>query len=295
MTQPSKDEIKKGIEESGYLLEQRICPVLDKSGFAVFPNEHYKDPDTGKSREIDVYAVDLIPLYRDSFDDTVSLSLLIECKNNHTPVVFFSQRNDLEGAYAPIKICGMPECVHDARNDWGVAVQDFFRFRVFHHYYSAKWVSTQFCQLTRKSDKGRWSASHEKLHESVESLVKATDFLTKRRSEHVSSQPEVHDEIALETLYPVLLFAGPIYECKIQGRNYRLTKAKHIALERDVQSSSIQGTFRIDVIHESYLGRYMKLVIAEKNEMVKRFKRKRLLLKENVLRESQEKHERSNG
>jgi hypothetical protein len=62
---PSIQQIKKAVEQSGYLLEQRVCPIIEKYGFLTTPNEPYQDQDTGKSREMDVHAVKLNSLYRD--------------------------------------------------------------------------------------------------------------------------------------------------------------------------------------------------------------------------------------
>jgi hypothetical protein len=48
----SKKEMTEAIKRSGYLLEQRIEPVLTEAGFYVQMNEGYLDPETGKAREL---------------------------------------------------------------------------------------------------------------------------------------------------------------------------------------------------------------------------------------------------
>lgn len=91
----NKIQIKEIIKNSGYLLEQRICPKIEKQGFFADPNTEFQDQDTGKSREIDIYALNMSSLYRDSFDDVFNVILLIECKTNSTPVIFFTQKNPI--------------------------------------------------------------------------------------------------------------------------------------------------------------------------------------------------------
>jgi len=98
MDKPTKEQIKKAIEQSGYLLEQRICPIIEKYFFLTTPNEQYQDQDTGKSREIDIHAIVLNSLFRNEYSDTFATILLIECKNNSTPVVFFTQQNPIPEA-----------------------------------------------------------------------------------------------------------------------------------------------------------------------------------------------------
>ena len=51
-------EINDALIRSGYLLEARVEKYLsDKWGAFVEANASYQDPDTGKSREIDIHAI----------------------------------------------------------------------------------------------------------------------------------------------------------------------------------------------------------------------------------------------
>jgi hypothetical protein len=94
---PDINQIRLALERSGYLMEQRLCPVIERRGYLVTPNHEYQDPDTGKSREIDVHALAVVSLYRNTFDDMLTSTLLVACKNNHFPVVTFAHHNYLRG------------------------------------------------------------------------------------------------------------------------------------------------------------------------------------------------------
>jgi len=64
-------------------MEQRIVPVLGRHGYFVTPNHEYEDPDTGKSREIDIHALNLVSLYRRDYDDLAARVKKLEEKIFH--------------------------------------------------------------------------------------------------------------------------------------------------------------------------------------------------------------------
>jgi hypothetical protein len=55
MDKISTHDIRAAIDKSGYILELRLVPRLERNGFFVFPDKQFQGQDTGKSREIDVY------------------------------------------------------------------------------------------------------------------------------------------------------------------------------------------------------------------------------------------------
>ncbi len=60
----SPNEMRDTIRQSGYLLEQRVEPILTDSGFYVQINSAYLDSETGKTREIDINAIAAKKVYR---------------------------------------------------------------------------------------------------------------------------------------------------------------------------------------------------------------------------------------
>jgi hypothetical protein len=172
--QPSNTEIMEALQRSGYLLEQRLCPIIEKCGFSVTPNEQYQDQDTGKSREIDIKALSVREL-NEEFNHCLFTELLAECKNNLYPVVFFSQKESVPDWMAPAVFTGQPEVVFEnATSQWKTPISSHVRFDTFHHSANPQWIARQFCRL--KKDKGKWITSHDDLYSSVESLVKATIY-----------------------------------------------------------------------------------------------------------------------
>jgi len=56
----SRSEIRDALLRSGYLLESRIESRLREHWGYVETNASYQDPETGKSREFDVYSIDAV-------------------------------------------------------------------------------------------------------------------------------------------------------------------------------------------------------------------------------------------
>jgi len=86
-------EIKEAILWSGYLLEQRVEAILEQAGYYVETNTAYPDPVTGKSREIDIKAINTFKISRDY--DFIFVRLICECENNQEPVVFFVKESPI--------------------------------------------------------------------------------------------------------------------------------------------------------------------------------------------------------
>jgi hypothetical protein len=72
-------KVKEWLEKQGFLLEMKTAAAFRDAGFEVRQSSHYVDPDTGKSREIDVLARD------PDFLGIVDIQFTIECKASKKP------------------------------------------------------------------------------------------------------------------------------------------------------------------------------------------------------------------
>lgn len=292
----NKRTIKSIIEKSGYLLEQRICPLIEKRKFYVEPNEQFQDQDTGKSREIDIYAQTIKPLYREDYlSDIFNIILLIECKTNSTPLVFFTQKNPIPESIigmGNIQIGGYPNGIYEKKYKDAIKIEDYFHFEKFHHNYKVKRIAKQFCKLTAKiinkgsrKEKIEWGTSHEGIYNSIESLVKATKYYVDNQREEITLNRNTKDAINLAMICPILLFSGPLYECRIQNKGYKIIEANHLVLYKSVRSKTLKGTYHVDVIKEDYLNSFLRIIEKEEEEIIKKLKKNRRLIKENTLKE----------
>ena len=87
----SLEEAVEALRRSGYLLEDRIDSLLRSQKYFTVPNAAYPDPNTGKSRELDIRAHS-IAFRTDRQVYGVMHELLIECVNNPQPVILMEMR-----------------------------------------------------------------------------------------------------------------------------------------------------------------------------------------------------------
>ena len=76
----SAKQMREAIRRSGYLLEQRVEPIITDSGYYVETNPAFRDAETGKSCEIDVRATSGVGVFRKE-GDFIFPVLLCECEN----------------------------------------------------------------------------------------------------------------------------------------------------------------------------------------------------------------------
>jgi hypothetical protein len=88
------------LQKEGFPFELQAARALREAGWSVFHSPHYTDPETGKLREIDLYAPWGPYVGHGEPRGMVSLHLVCECKVSEKPwVVFTSQRGDGDEPY----------------------------------------------------------------------------------------------------------------------------------------------------------------------------------------------------
>jgi hypothetical protein len=143
------EDIQKAVENSGYLLEQKLCPTLIENGYDVTTNIPFEDVDTGKSCEFDVSARKRYKVIENNnLNHEIVVHLLLSCKNNHYPVILFSRENipniDFSHIGGIINVC-FPQTI---RNHGPIDI--FCRWFDSHHYFQSKYNATQYAICRRK-------------------------------------------------------------------------------------------------------------------------------------------------
>ncbi|MBA7614162.1 hypothetical protein ES703_21425 [subsurface metagenome] len=272
----SPKQMKDAIRKSGYLLEQRIEPIIAESGYYVETNPVFQDPQTGKSREIDMRALAGVGVYKKE-GSFIFPTLLCECENNAQPAVFFTKESILSFTYCEdLKTSGIP--VKFWEDDGYVSLAEFTKMEKFHHYCKGD-IATQYCTFQLKKDKSSWIAFHsEEQHDTFSKLIKAVDYEV---GEHYKgwSPPEKVDEevINIQIYYPLLILEGGLYSAYLKNNRLVLRKSEHVQFRTQLFSSYNNEieTYQIDVITEKYLPRYLRVVEFEIERIKKALQRKR--------------------
>ncbi len=286
-------EMKGAILRSGYLLEQRVEPILEKAGYAVTTNAAYPDPFTGKSREIDIEALSASKISRDF--DFIFPYLICECENNHQPLVFFIKDSPISFLfYEEVKSAGIPskfiESKISTKHGYSIkgkksyiGLSDFLNFKKYHHYCKGP-VSTQYCTFTRKNIQSPWIAFHSEIqHDSLTNLVFALEAkIDEYYDSYILPRENEEDNINIEVFYPVLILQSDLYSAQIIKGKLELKKNNHIQYRKEYFSKEKQTTYQIDVILESFLPKYIKMIDKEMEDAKKILKRKIKIVRESI-------------
>jgi len=84
-------KVRAWLDTQGYLLEMRTASAFRAAGFDVRQSSHYVDPETGKSREVDVIALD------PDVVGIINISFIVECKSSNKPWVLLCSPDTLDG------------------------------------------------------------------------------------------------------------------------------------------------------------------------------------------------------
>ncbi len=276
----SPKQMRGAIQRSGYLLEQRIGAILTQEGYFVETNPVFPDPDTGKSREIDIDAISGMRIYKKGFNLIYS-NLLCECVNNPQPVVFFTKESLLSFLHhEQVKVSGIPVkfWIENEMEAEYVSFSEFTGMEKFHHYCKGL-IATQYCTFQLKKDKSSWMAFHsEEHHETFNSLIKALDYEIVTHFDDWSLPDKLdEEEVNVNIYYPLVIFQGSLYSAILKNNQLALRKSKHIQFRKELflpRTNEVE-TYQIDVIHEEYLPQYLKIIDSEIEKVKRVFQRQR--------------------
>lgn len=266
MKKISLDETKDALLRSGYLLEHRIESLLRQKAYYVETNEAYPDPETAKSRELDIYAIGAWKVGPEERDYIFPV-LLAECVNNPQPIAFITKSPMVPFLhYEDIRLAGLPAKMPGKNGDasWD-GLASYLAMDEYHHYCRGR-VATQFCSFVekkRQQNASGWMATHEDSHfDSFHKLASAVDHFS---AEHFESwRFGGREPVNVEFFYPVLIVQGDLLDVRQGKRSLRVTPANHIQYRMSMISSrKKQKTYHIDVVTERYFPRYLKVVDEE--------------------------------
>jgi len=264
----TKDQMIEAIQNSGYLIEQRVEDVLAKRGYAVETNDAYFDPETNKSREVDITAINgkwIMP----GQDHFIFPYLLIECENNHSPVVFF-RNNPRAGALSSedIKISGLPLNIYEEGTP-PTSIVEALELATFHHYCKGPYY-TQYCSFQYVKNDKKWIATHpDTQHHSLVDIIKCLEY---KISDHYAGyylpDDATQERLNLQIYYPIIILQSHLYEAYESDGELIFEKKEHIQFRKQLINSNVSTTYQIDIISENYLPSFLELINQETEKIV---------------------------
>ncbi len=254
-----EDSILDDLQKTGYPTEILTASIMEQHDWGILHNPSYWDTEENQSREFDIQAYRYWPNAGGSV--TVGAYLIVECKKSEAPWVFFTTAEMHHQARLGrfIKWHSSALVAFTSFETPDAVISDD-ELREFHHYFGPPRLARTFHEALKKQENAEHSP---RVYAAVMSTVKATLF---RRGQ---PPPEGH----LSIFYPVIVFSGNLDQASVSpDKSIELTPNSHIILafnyiqhEPTNQGPAWAGQhrFEIDVVHESYLPEFLKIVEAE--------------------------------
>ncbi len=257
---PTNEEILKALDETGFLMEQRIATQLETLGFHVWTAYPFEDPEEAKSRELDVRAY--LQARRDEEKKVnVSIELLCECKNNENPFVFLRRRKGAyENEHFNPKQYLLPFDEYEVRSGNLTRVLPAFQrfdFHKSHYYFQDEFKAVQFCKIVRGKGKG-WEANQGGIYDAMFYPLAKAVVATKKGDERLRKprSPEEWKNITL--IFPVVVLHGKIYQLETTNGPSELEEVEHVSFLRELTSKAVSGQFLLDFTTEDGLTSFVQ-------------------------------------
>jgi hypothetical protein len=267
------EQAKEALLRSGYLLESRIEGVFRRRGYYVEANSVYPDPNTGTSREIDVFALGATKAGPGETDFLFS-AFLVECVNNPEPVVLITKEPLVAFLHhEDIKVSGLPVKfpLKTAPQEW-IRLSDYLNVEKWHHYCRGR-VATQYCSFQKKKQTQDWMAWHDDAH--FDSFRKLCSAVNHSVADHFKRWSfGGHESLNIQLYYPVLIVQGDLFEARPTKGTLSLRRRSHLAFRRSEFVGGEERDYQIDVIQERYLPRFIHVVERESKKMAKLLRRR---------------------
>jgi hypothetical protein len=260
----TKKEIEEALVNSGYLLEDRVNKVLNRSDWTTIPNSRFKDLRTNVEREIDILGLKNIT--KESFPHNIIYSsLIIECMNNSEPVAFFENLKKTRSIIAGLNFGGFNNSFREILSISQDQINDKSKF-----IHSSQYCSFQQVAKLKKERNNGWIATHpDSKHNSIDSIFQHIKFHQNHMSETRNSKRSI-----IGFYYRgLIILQGELLTIK-QHDNIEINSVDHVKYQ--IAKTDNEGRFfTIDVITEKFLPKYLELIEREDLGIAKVFMEKR--------------------
>ena len=254
--QPTDDQVLIALERSGFLFEQEIATLLERNDFHVETSWPYLDPDTKKSREIDLRAIKNV-LHSDELKLQVFVEILVECKDSGSPLVFLErQKNKRELEQSSPRQYVFPHKTYHksiGQNSYR-EVPAFLHLGLAssHYYFNHANKATQFSKIVRKGSD--WVANHEGIYDSLFlPIAKALDA----RVKSLPKSGVTGDWRTVWLFFPVVVLRDHLLSLSVSGSDKSLTPRGRITFVRNLDSDALKGEYLIDFVTSHHLQDYL--------------------------------------
>jgi hypothetical protein len=253
---PTTDQIIAALDRTGFILEHRVYRTLRSLGFDSFLNDPFNDPETGKSREIDVVAIAsrAIPS-RGNTKLMIGAILMVECKNYADPlaIVGHDMGYSLQHAQPVMAFDPLAFKFASCDPDKHYSLDGKLKLWKRASHNTEGFIGTQLIRMHRQG--GKWQATNDSVYDSIVfPLAKAVEA---EEAAILEKNPDDQPWILPSINYclPVLVTSGSIFAIDMtesEAPNVSLTP--WAPLVRNFSNRS----FMMDVVTYDAMEEYVK-------------------------------------
>ena len=256
-----ENDILAELKKTGYPTEVVSSSILQQQGWGVTHNPSYRDDLEGSNREYDIRAYKSWKFFPgEEVSKSLDVFLLIECKKSEKPWVFFTTNESHSRLRLGSVLHTTVKWLFTNREKSQTRISDTL-LRQCHHYFQNPRLARTFYEPFKKHEKSDVTA--QTIYSAVISAIKATIF-------HVQGEKERRSPTIY---YPVIIFSGSLFEAIVLSQeDIQLLPSKHIQLSfnyimpADPSDDNIwasQKTFIVDIVHESYINDFLRIIEEE--------------------------------
>jgi hypothetical protein len=255
---PSSEEIITALGSTGFLLEQRVAQKFRAADYLAIISDAFPDPETGKSREIDVFGVTEYSLDKGPVTLLVVGEVVAECKSSLNPlVVVGTHGEDFSFHDESIIYPFDPFSLKFSAKPHATLASELELMRLPGYQGKDDFVGHQLVRMNRN---GRtWRADNNSIYDGIlYPLVKARQH----RIGNNARQPE--DNIPpwiwpqLVYIFPVVVTAGQVFTVAIdKGSDPEVNLVKWATLKRSFNSNDMKTELRVDVVSFRHFSEYL--------------------------------------
>ncbi|MCP2325661.1 hypothetical protein HDA40_004168 [Hamadaea flava] len=265
---PSEDQIISALDQTGFLLEQRVAQVFAKKGWAPSVGWPFRDKETGKSREIDVF------ISNGEFVGDLNLAaffinthIIVECKNTQNPFVVVGSK-DHGPSLAIDDFCDseFDPLVMGFEKDPYASTPGKLRFHDIPGWPQKETArGNQLLRMHQQS--GTWKADNANVHDSIQyPMAKAIQSVRDEGFDYYASDRWREDDPlspSFAFVYPIVVTAGPVFTVLVDAQGSTVSQVPWAQVVRQLDDVNLSGTFFFEIVSFTELERYIDFRIEQ--------------------------------
>ena len=242
------------------MLEYQVAKVLRGKDFITYINYAYPDPESGKSREIDVSAGLEHEVKRQPVNLSLLVDLVIECKSGLNPFVLVGERNQNPVYLDESIYLSFDPYTLKFKERRGKLVEYELQFnRLPGTWKKEDFVGYQLIRMNQQS--GNWKADNSAVYDSIlYPLAKAWQYTIERHrgdEEDAAERTAAWQFPGLSYTIPLIVTAGPVFTVDVTEDPAEVKEVGWASLKRDFNSTELWADFRVDVVNFGHFAEYL--------------------------------------